>query len=102
MSTRPTIELRRVSRCSGGSWDAAHVTADRMQGGRVLPQLSASSAPDTAPRNNERAGLATDLHRSPPITLRQIRESQPRLLSGGRAPAGGFGVAAAAGGGRPW
>src|SRR5918994_7334413 len=81
MSTRPTIELRRVSRCSGGSWDAAHVTADRMQGGRVLPQLSASSAPDTAPRNNEQAGLATDLHRSPPITLRQIRESQPRLLA---------------------
>jgi hypothetical protein len=71
-----------------------------MQGGRVLQQLSASSAPDTAPRNNERAGLLADLHRSPPITLRQIRESQPRLLPGAVALAVVLGIAAAVDGGR--
>jgi hypothetical protein len=45
-------------------------------------------------------GLDTDLHRSPPITLRQIRESQPRLLSGAVALAVVLGIAAAVDGGR--
>jgi undecaprenyl-diphosphatase len=71
-----------------------------MQGGRVLQHRSASSASDTAPTTIERAGLLADLHRSPPITLREIRESQPRLLPGAVALVVVLGIAAAVDGGR--
>ena len=71
-----------------------------MHGGSVLQRRSAPTAQDTAPATIERAGLDTDLHRSPPITLRQIRESQPRLLSGAVALAVVLGIAAAVDGGR--
>jgi len=70
-----------------------------MHGDSVLQRRSAPTAQDTAPATIERAGPATDLHRSPPITLRQIRESQPRLLSGAVALAVVLGIAAAVDGG---
>jgi undecaprenyl-diphosphatase len=100
MSTRPTIELRQSAGVQPVHGTLRTTALDRMQGGRVLQRRSASLATATAPRDIERAALPHDLHGSPPITLRQVRESQPRLLPGAIALAVVLGIAAAIDGGR--
>jgi hypothetical protein len=97
MSTRPTIELRQSAGVQPVHGTLRTTAPDRMQGGRALQRASESPATDTAPRHIERAGLPSDLHRSPPITLRQTSpctawmmlacRREPGRLTGPRARA---------------
>jgi membrane-associated phospholipid phosphatase len=65
-----------------------------MQRGSGSPTPASTSLP------RERSRTASELHRSPPITLRQVREWQPWLLPGAVALALLLGVVAAIDGGR--